>query len=271
LRHVLWIGGPGGAGKTTIAKRLARRHGLRWYSADAHTWTHRDRAIRAGNEAAIRWEAMTPEERWVSATPAEMLELSLTFDRWTMIADDLRKLPRAPLVVAEGTTVVPDLVAAGLADAARAVWLAPTDGLLRTRLAERRTTEKLGEYCLLAATEIARRTAEHGVNVVRMDGSRTVDESVADVEMLFAQALAEGPRAESATARRTLLRYANDAVVEQALGYLARPWSEGDPETFVRDFVCECDDPECDAVARLPVAAFVRAAESGRVVADAHA
>ena len=63
LRHVLWIGGPAGAGKTTIATRLARRHGLRWYNADTQTWAHRDRAIAAGSPAAIRWEAMSPEER----------------------------------------------------------------------------------------------------------------------------------------------------------------------------------------------------------------
>jgi adenylylsulfate kinase-like enzyme len=41
LRHVLWIGGAPGSGKTTIATRLARRHGLRLYSADTKTWEHR--------------------------------------------------------------------------------------------------------------------------------------------------------------------------------------------------------------------------------------
>jgi adenylate kinase family enzyme len=34
---VLWLGGAPGTGKTTAAMRISRRHGIRWYSADAHT------------------------------------------------------------------------------------------------------------------------------------------------------------------------------------------------------------------------------------------
>jgi cytidylate kinase len=34
LRHVYWIGGGSGAGKSTIAKRLPDRYGLRVYSTD---------------------------------------------------------------------------------------------------------------------------------------------------------------------------------------------------------------------------------------------
>ena len=77
LEHVLWIGRASASGKTTIATRLARRHGLRWYSADARTWRHRDVALAAGHEAAARWESMTPEERNTTAVsnPAELVEL----------------------------------------------------------------------------------------------------------------------------------------------------------------------------------------------------
>jgi predicted kinase len=34
LRHVYWIGGGSGAGKSTIARRVASRHGLRVYATD---------------------------------------------------------------------------------------------------------------------------------------------------------------------------------------------------------------------------------------------
>jgi len=87
-----------GAGKTTVATRIARRYGLRWYGADTQTWAHRDRALGEGHPAALRWEALTPAERWETATPTEVLEMSLHAERGTMIVDDVQRLPRAPLI-----------------------------------------------------------------------------------------------------------------------------------------------------------------------------
>jgi predicted kinase len=34
LRHVYWLGGGSGAGKSTIARQVADRHGLRVYATD---------------------------------------------------------------------------------------------------------------------------------------------------------------------------------------------------------------------------------------------
>lgn len=273
LGHVLWIGGAPGSGKTTVATALARRYGLRRYNADAHTWSHRDRAIAAGNRAAIRWEEMTIAER-LEASPEEALELNIHWERGPMIVDDVRELPASPLIVAEGTTVLPDIVSGGIADRSRALWLLPTLEFQRARLNERDVPAEVRRHrdrtFLHMAKVIADRAQEHDVPVLTVDGSHGVEETIAAVERHFRDALAEGPRAETVTERRALLRSANGAMVSQVRAYLARPWSRGDPESFTREFVCECDDPECRAVLVLPVAAFERAAVSGPVVAPAH-
>ena len=267
LPNVLWIGGPPRSGKTTIARRIARRHGLRWYNADAHTWEHRDRALAAGNAAAHRFETMTLEERWRS-TPPDQLELSLHAERGPMIVDDLRRLPASPLTVAEGSTVSPAIVSAGIAALSQAVWLIPTTDLQRSRLAEAGWP---AELALLLAATIERDAREHGAPIIEVDGSLGIEEIVTAVEAMFAAALAEAPRADTAAERWALLRYANDAVVSQCLAYLARPWTIGDAESMMRTFVCECDDPECDAAVELSVAAFQRSAAAGPVLAGSHA
>ena len=249
LRHALWIGGPPGSGKTSIAKRIARRHGLRWYSADAHTWKHRDRALLAGNKAAQRWEEMDPEERWTKPTPEEQLEMALHVERGPMIVDDVRHLPASPLTLVEGSPVSPAVVSSGVADRTHALWLQPTTGFLQR---DRRRPSALQN--LLSAT-IEHEVREHDAPALTVDGSLGVEEMVALVEGHFAEALQQGPLARTLPDRRKLLREANTMVVSQCLDYLARPWSEGDPESFVRAFVCECDNPECTAVVELSIAA----------------
>jgi hypothetical protein len=262
LRHVLWIGGASAA-KTTVGERLARRHGLRWYSADLHVWEHRDVAIAQGHEAAARWEAMTPEERAAIAVsdPAELLRLNLDFERGPTTLEDVRGLPVSPLVVADGSTVLPELVAQGHAERDRAVWLLPTFELHRAFHEERGMAE-LVAYRWLVVEEIERRAAEHAVQVLRVDATVGVEAALAAVEELFAAALAEGPRAETVAERRALLRYANEAVVKQARDYLARPWTTGDEATFVRRFLCECGDPACTALVELAVADYAPGASA---------
>jgi len=254
MEHVLWIGGPPASGKTTVATRLARRHGLRLYCADTKTWAHRDRALARGIPAALRWEALTPARRALS-TPEQALELSLHRERGQMVVEDLLALPRAPLVVAEGST----LPAAAVRERSRAVWLIPTAEFQRARLEERGLSAGARGLFLLLAATIEREAREHDVPIVAVDGGRGIAEIVAAVEERLAAALAEGPSAETRPERQALLREANEAVVAQVRGYYARPWAEGNAEEVVRTFVCECGDPRCESSVEVTVAAAAAA------------
>ncbi len=252
MKHVLWIGGPPGSGKTTIATGLARRHGLRLYSADWHTWTHRDRALAMGNAAAHRWESLTPAQRWDRSTPAEMFEMSLHDERASMVIDDLKALPASPLIVAEGSALPAWAVSSGIAHRGRVVWLIPTVAFQRAQLAARATQAGHTQLYRLLAEVIEREAKEHGVPTLSVE-SKGLTETASAVERLFGDALLGGPRAQTIDRRRALLREMNEAVAAQVRGYYARSWAEGDPEEVVRDFACECGDSACNAGVQLPV------------------
>jgi hypothetical protein len=112
----------------------------------------------------------------------------------------------------------------------------------------------------------AHEASEHGAPTLIVDGSRDIEATVSAVERLFAEALAEGPRAETPTERRALLREANEAIASQVRAYYARPWADGDAESVVREFICECGELSCDAGVDVAVGALA----SGAVLASGH-
>jgi hypothetical protein len=253
LGHVLWIGGPSGAGKSCIARQLVRRWGLRLYASDTRTWEHRDRAIAAGVEPAVRGEGLIPVERNALPT-AEHRELEAIPERQAMIVDDLAALPRSPLVLAEGT-----LLPSHVADPARSVWLVPSkDFQGRHRDYPERRTEPMDVVVAAANTR--------GIPIVVVDGSRSVAEIALEVEARLADGLRAGPTATTIAERRALLRAANLDVVRQIRAGFARPWATADPEVQVRTFTCECGDQACEA----DVDATVTAAAAGPVIAAGH-
>ncbi len=134
LRHVYWIGGGSGAGKSTVARRIATRHGLYLYSTDAAMTDHVGRSTPADAPYLSRFTAMSMDERWVNRSPTTMLETFPWFrgEGFDLIVEDLVCLPADTGVIAEGFRLLPHLVKPLLADLGHAVWLLPTPDFRRT-------------------------------------------------------------------------------------------------------------------------------------------
>jgi hypothetical protein len=128
LRHVRWLGGGSGAGKSTVARALAARHGLPVYATDDVMAEHAVRCAPEECPSLREFVRMTMDERWVHRPPEVMLETFHWFrgEGFPLIVDDLLRLPEGPVVLAEGFRLLPHLVAPLLSDPRHAVWLLPT-------------------------------------------------------------------------------------------------------------------------------------------------
>jgi hypothetical protein len=134
LQHVRWIGGGSGAGKSTIARRIAARHGLRVFATDDAMADHARRSTREDAPLLHRFMAMDMDARWVNRSPEAMLETFHWFqgEAFDRIVEDLLRLPPGPGVIVEGFRLLPRLAAPLLSVPAHAVWLLPTPGFRHT-------------------------------------------------------------------------------------------------------------------------------------------
>ncbi|MFC9673591.1 hypothetical protein [Streptomyces sp. NPDC056949] len=128
LRHVYWIGGGSGAGKSTIARRLADRYGWRLYATDDVMQDHAARTTPEEAPFLHEFIAMDMDERWVDRPPGIMLETFHWFrgEGFGLIIEDLLRLPQEPCVIVQGFRLLPRLVKPLLAAPEHAVWLLPT-------------------------------------------------------------------------------------------------------------------------------------------------
>ncbi|RZU16196.1 hypothetical protein EV645_3746 [Kribbella rubisoli] len=157
--NIIWIGGPAAAGKTTVSRLFAQKHGFVYYSVDAHAFAHEKRAAAAGIHV-------------LGTGPGD-------FDRRPMIIEDVRSLAAGVTVVVEGAFVTPSMAGVG----ENAVWLMPSQDEQRARL-ERRDPGGDHEGCVWGWGLVRSQLQNTGARVIVVDG-QTVEQTVMAVEQMF--------------------------------------------------------------------------------------
>jgi hypothetical protein len=201
LRHVYWIGGGSGAGKSTIARRLAARHGLRLYVTDDVMSDHGRRSTPGDSPRLAEFAAMDMDERWVNRSPETMLDTFHWFrgEGFGLIVDDLLRLPREPGVIVEGFRLLPRLVKPLLAVPGHAVWLLPTPAFRRAALDSRgslwqipakttdpeRALHNLLERDRLFTQRLTEETARLALSTIEVDTEMTEDDLIERVTQAF--------------------------------------------------------------------------------------
>lgn len=143
---------------------------------------------------------MTPDEMWVDPEPVAMAaELITGWARRAAFAiTDLLALPKAPLILAEGPGFFPEVVAPLLSSQRQALWLVPAPSFKRKIALQRgkpavraqtrdpvRATENLIARDLLVTAQIRQAAVQRGLRLIDIDGSLTIDATIALVEQHF--------------------------------------------------------------------------------------
>jgi hypothetical protein len=197
LRQALWIGGGQWAGKSTVARILAVRHGLTAYHYDYHDARgHDDRRIAARLRLGEPPIPPDSDKMWVHPSPEAMAAETLAGfpTRFEWALDDLRALFSGRPIIAEGWGLRPALVAPIVDSPRRMIVMVPTEDFRRHQLRtlpranalssdvsdpERAQRNRIARDRLVAEDAV-RTASEQGMSVIEVDGSLDA-EGVADV------------------------------------------------------------------------------------------
>jgi 2-phosphoglycerate kinase len=201
LRHIYWIGGGSGAGKTTIARRIAAEHGFGVYSTDDAMAGHARRIPMADAPYLSLFMAMDMNERWVARTPQSMLETFPWFrgEGFGLIVEDLLRTAGGTGLVVEGFRLLPHLVEPLLTGGRQAVWLLPTpefrraafDGRLhgwdvpRTVSDRQRARRNLFERDRMFTDRLRAEAARLALPVIELDTAMREAETTEAVSRIF--------------------------------------------------------------------------------------
>lgn len=200
LRHVRFIGGGSGGGKSTVARQLATNHDLRLFDAEQFS-TYVARTTPANVPLLYAFLAMDMDERWLNRSAHVMVETFHGFqgEQFDFVVEDLLALPTDPPILAEGFTLLPRLVAPLLSGPGQAVWLLPTpefhraacdsrgstwDILRKTSDPERALTN-LQTRAQFFTDEVRRQAAALDLPIIELELGMSVDELVNRVAMLL--------------------------------------------------------------------------------------
>src|SRR5215475_5964684 len=236
----IWVGGGTGAGKTTTARALAVKHGLRRFAIDAFWYAY---------DARWAQPRKSPDEQWLETPPdVQAAEFEETSRRMMGFAlDDLAVLPDVPTVI-EGPQILPDLVPPG----DQAVFLDPTPEWQREILSTRSMPSSDPARALanrlvkdrLYADRVTALAQALGFPVIEMDGTR---ELAAEVESLL-----DVPG--NAGDLEAIRRWENEVAAENIRAWLASP--EAPREYHGYPFACECGRAGCDELVEMTIEEF---------------
>jgi hypothetical protein len=195
-----WIGGSPCAGKSSVAARLATRHGLLHVECDLGA---EQRVARMAGRRLAAYEELTALGTCarLARPPEWQAERELAFyrEQFPFLLEELGALPAGRPAVVEGADLLPDLLEGIGVPMDRAVWMVPTPAFQLRHYATREWVPAYLQDCadperafrnwmrrdVLFAEHVRELAGSVGGQVLVVDGVESLEEAVGLVERRF--------------------------------------------------------------------------------------
>ena len=201
LAPMFWMGGSPCSGKSSIAELLSGRHELQYYQCDGAFAEHGRRVSALGQPTFHKLLSMTWDEIWTRPVDIQLREeIAIYREEFDMILDDLLALPSSPPILAEGAALLPDCVNDVLVNRNQAMWIVPSESFQREHYPDRGGwVQDILRQCadpdlafrnwmdrdVAFARWVSRRTTELGLEMIEVDGKRTIADNAQAVARHF--------------------------------------------------------------------------------------
>jgi len=192
--RVVWLGGSPCSGKSTVAALLAYGRRAAVYSCDDAFDRHAGAVSAAAAPTLKKVTRIGVAQRLAQPMQIQVADVfRLTREQFPLILDDLGSMSGP--VVAEGSALLPELLASNAVGADRAVWMVPTPEFQRYHYAQRQWARRLlaglpdalGAFeawmqrDIQFAADVSAQARELGYRVWTIDGSCAADEIAAQI------------------------------------------------------------------------------------------
>lgn len=200
LENVFWLGGSPCAGKSSISNILVNRFDLDLYRVDEAFDFHVGRLDSERHPALTKWCAASWNERWMQPTENLLKQVIACYrEHFTLVLEDVAKLPKEKRVLVEGTALLPREVFRVLESRNQAVWIVPTADFQHDNYARRDWVSGILEQCddaesafrswmerdIQFAGWVVSEARTLGGEVLIVDGHRTIEENALKIAVHF--------------------------------------------------------------------------------------
>jgi 2-phosphoglycerate kinase len=197
MTDIYWIGGSPCSGKSTIAEKLAYKHGLSLFKSDDHMYAHMRLANAEKQPVMAKVASLSWDEIWTRPVEVQVQdEFDFYHEEFNMLLEELALYPQGQPILAEGNAWLPELLGQVKPLPEHIVYVIPTKEFQVTNYSLRGFTKDILAQCAepQAAFEnwmerdarfgerVNQAARLAGLPVIRVDGQLSIEETTALVE-----------------------------------------------------------------------------------------